>query len=114
MMLKFRPFLKIVKLKISAKFRCPRQDPELSQHNSCSTFCHGAGGRGWAGGRQMNLLITQRTLRHRDSDFLKTEESNFSLMSLVNLFLVIVDFCPRRNSVYGDFLKVSRAMKLFI
>ena len=100
MMLKFRPLLKNVKLKITAKLRCPLLDPELSQHNSCSTFCHGAGGRGWAGGRQMNLLITRQQLQHPDSDFLKTGESNSSLMSLVNLFLVIVYFCPRRNSVY--------------
>ena len=120
LILKCRPSLKIVKLKITAKLRCPLQDPELSQHNSCSTFCHGTGGRGTAGagpgGRQMNLLITQRTLRHTDSDFLKTGETNSSLMSLDILFLVVVNFCPspRRNSVNGDFLKVSRAMKLFI
>ena len=62
----------------------------------------------------MNLLITQRTLRHTDSDFLKTGETNSSLMSLDNLFLVVVNFYPRRNSVNGDFLKVSRGMKLFI
>ena len=99
LILKCRPSLKIVKLKITAKLRCPLQDPELSQHNSCSTFCHGTGGRGWAGGRQMNLLITQRTLRHTDSDFLKTGETNSSLMSLDNLFLVVVNFYPRRNSV---------------
>ena len=59
----------------------------------------------------MNLLVTQRTLRHPDSDFLKTGETNSSLMSLDNLFLVVVNFYPRRNS---DFLKVSRGMKLFI